>query len=259
MSRPYERAIYPIAEEFDSLQGEGVYTGTPMRFIRLAGCNVGRYDTRERSMELLRTPADFPILYPLAPADPVLPPIARHSVCTSVFGESFICDTNYRRAYNKTALELLNDTTQKHICITGGEPFLHDLRPLLTLALDANIHVHVETSGTHHIAEKLHELISVGNVWITCSPKAGFLRANMHLINEWKFVVTDGVSAEVIQNFFNYPQGRSPRLDSRAVYLQPVNAINDIDQSSLRRVLDILREHPEWRLSAQLHKYLGLR
>jgi len=31
---------YPIAEMFYSLKGEGLYTGMPMSFIRLAGCNL---------------------------------------------------------------------------------------------------------------------------------------------------------------------------------------------------------------------------
>lgn len=32
---------YAISEEFHSLQGEGLYTGTPMKFVRLAYCDVG--------------------------------------------------------------------------------------------------------------------------------------------------------------------------------------------------------------------------
>jgi 7-carboxy-7-deazaguanine synthase len=32
---------YALAEEFHSFQGEGLYTGTQMKFIRLAYCNVG--------------------------------------------------------------------------------------------------------------------------------------------------------------------------------------------------------------------------
>jgi organic radical activating enzyme len=32
--------LYPVAEIFYSLKGEGRYTGTPMTFIRLGGCNL---------------------------------------------------------------------------------------------------------------------------------------------------------------------------------------------------------------------------
>lgn len=32
---------YPINEMFQTLQGEGVYTGVPAIFIRLQGCPVG--------------------------------------------------------------------------------------------------------------------------------------------------------------------------------------------------------------------------
>ncbi|MBP8772950.1 MAG: 7-carboxy-7-deazaguanine synthase QueE, partial [Aeromonadaceae bacterium] len=33
--------IYPINEIFQSIQGEGYFTGQPAIFIRLQGCDVG--------------------------------------------------------------------------------------------------------------------------------------------------------------------------------------------------------------------------
>ena len=34
--------LYPVAEVFHSIKGEGFWTGVPMKFIRLAGCTVGK-------------------------------------------------------------------------------------------------------------------------------------------------------------------------------------------------------------------------
>jgi len=33
---------YIVAERFKSIQGEGLYAGTPMAFIRFVGCSVGK-------------------------------------------------------------------------------------------------------------------------------------------------------------------------------------------------------------------------
>ncbi len=33
---------YPLAERFKAPQGEGLFTGTPMAFVRLVGCSVGK-------------------------------------------------------------------------------------------------------------------------------------------------------------------------------------------------------------------------
>lgn len=32
--------LYPVIEIFDSIQGEGIFAGTPVTFIRFAGCNL---------------------------------------------------------------------------------------------------------------------------------------------------------------------------------------------------------------------------
>src|SRR5579864_2811065 len=70
------RMIYPVAEIFQSIQGEGRWQGTPMTFIRLAGCTVGKPYSAEARKTL-----GLPIYV---------------EKCCDVFGTGFPCDTDYR-------------------------------------------------------------------------------------------------------------------------------------------------------------------
>lgn len=230
--------IYPIAEEFSSLQGEGCYTGTPMRFIRLAACNVGKYDS----------PHDY-------------------ATCTTIFGEKFLCDTNYKMKYRKSTEFVLqlddgSPVREEHICLTGGEPFLHDLGPIYDACMQADKRLHIETSGTKTFKRLFSSGHFIPNLWITCSPKEGFLDENFRFVSEWKFVLGNNSlfdleqSAARVENFF---RGRIGIKNDIPIFIQPVNTIENIDLNNMERVVKLLHLHPNWRLSAQLHKFLRLR
>ena len=60
---------YRLAEIFTSVQGEGGFTGAPMTFIRMAGCNVGKQPPK-RSFGLRATPFQ------------ILPGYTIHTDCT---------------------------------------------------------------------------------------------------------------------------------------------------------------------------------
>lgn len=237
---------YPIAETFTSVQGEGVYTGTLMHFIRLAGCNVGQYVTPDASggISVENIPASM-----VHNDDFILLRDRHHSVCESAVGQRFLCDTNYHKCYDATAQELMEKAgLVEHVCITGGEPFLHDLSDLLEYA--AQREVHIETSGTKPIFPMLE-----GLAWFTCSPKRGFLSENVPLINEWKFVVSNPADVRRVALFVE--EHAIP--DTAPIYLQPVNWVNTINSDCIDMVLAELEHYPTFRLSAQLHKYLGVR
>ncbi len=234
---------YPIAEIFTSIQGEGVWTGTPMVFIRLAGCNVGHYivDEAELSNDLPNG-NDLPLLTG-----------KKHSMCTAWDGSRFLCDTDYHKVADWRVQDLADHVRSEgvhHVCLTGGEPFIHDLDPILS-ALNW-LRVHIETSGTKPL-----DFGQFGpKPWITCSPKGGFIkdRGGWENIDEWKFVITPSTDPETIVKFLAEQNPR--RLP---VYIQPLNGVHEVWDASLKRCLEILKIHPEWRLSAQLHKYLGVR
>jgi 7-carboxy-7-deazaguanine synthase len=239
---------YPIAETFYSIQGEGVWTGTPMFFVRLAGCNVGKYvdadqfggvDVKDLSpMELITK--DFPLLQDRT-----------HSVCTAHDGTRFLCDTDYHRAEWMTPAQIDSlvhaiKPTPEHVVITGGEPFLYDLEPLVAQLQDTGSDVHIETSGTKPI-------VGMEGVWVTCSPKEGFLKENMLLVDEWKFLLGPKFTAKGVMDFLQDDECPSP------VYLQPINGVNEPDAAAVARTVELVKANPSWRLSAQLHKYLGAR
>ena len=84
---------YPVVERFKSLQGEGMYAGTPMAFIRFVGCSVGKKTC---------------------------------AFCDTDFVEPL----TWRGGGEYTEDELLEwAQPYRHICLTGGEPLDQDLEP----------------------------------------------------------------------------------------------------------------------------------
>jgi len=244
---------YPVAEMFHSLQGEGVYCGKPMFFIRLAGCNVGRLHTPQ---SVPSSDAEFPVV---------------HAQCTAHGGAEFTCDTDYHVRDRLTAEQIVSIIPPgvAYACITGGEPFLHRLDSLVGLLFSEGIHVHVETSGTLRFADTLDpEWLEFGNganrLHIACSPKISastnqsVLVENAPFVSEWKFLIstarTENYWYRVVSDFLvAYNAHEAP------VYLQPINAIDTPDADATARVIRLAKRSGVWSLSPQLHKYLVIR
>ena len=136
-----------LAEVFVSLQGEGVWQGTQMLFLRTVGCNVGVKKNAEQV----------------------------NAICTSWDGREFTCDTDYRKHLTLTEDQLdklIQEFPGTHVCVTGGEPLLH--KELLSyIAGSCKISVkmlHIETSGTLPIVFEGYHAADP-DIWITVSPK----------------------------------------------------------------------------------------
>lgn len=148
-----------IVEIFESIQGEGLYLGTPVIFLRLAGCNLHCpfCDTKE-------------------------------SWGTQEADESI---TNIVRRITMQA------THTNTVVITGGEPLMNDELSLLIRQLHENgFRVNIETNGSYDYV--CHPEGSYPD-WTTCSPKeeSGFAICNT--ANELKYVVTPDFDASVIK------------------------------------------------------------
>lgn len=124
------------------------------------------------------------------------------------------------------------------VVCTGGEPLLQLDRALVERFAAREFEVALETNGTMPLPAPLD--------WVTVSPKAGT-----------RLVLDRGDELKLV-----YPQkGLDPAdfldLDFRHFFLQPMDGPDRWRHTLV--ALEYCGDHPRWRLSIQLHKYLGLR
>jgi organic radical activating enzyme len=195
---------YPIVETFHSVQGEGAWTGVNAFFIRLGGCDVG---------------------------------------CPW-------CDTKqswYAKRHPQRPVQNLAEEVQianpAIAVITGGEPLMHDLKPLTTAIKGLGIRVHLETSGAHPFSGDFD--------WVTFSPKQFKLPhpSIYPQVSELKVVIAK--SEDLI---WAEQQASLVSLDTLK-YLQP--EWNTPESKDL--IFEYVLKNPQWRISLQTHKLLEVR
>lgn len=224
---------YPIAEMFASPQGEGLYAGTLMYFVRFAGCTVGKMFPKEQYKI-----SNLPIYT---------------EQCTLYDGRTFACDTDFRGKLKLTAQEILDTLPEgiKRICITGGEPLMHDLTEFLDLALANGLKIHLETSGTIPFDDFLKPFYEHGvRPYIAVSPKKDVLACCIHQADEIKLLIDDNFNINTVP-----PSVR----DHGMVFIQPINHENTINTANKDRCLDLQTKYTEWRISSQAHKLWNVR
>lgn len=204
-----------------------------MHFVRVAGCTVGKHPGTD-SVAYEMGDGKFPILKTNNPA----------WLCHTYDGRPFWCDTDFGLRERLSIQDLLNDTWEHHICLTGGEPLNYDLTEFILRASHKGIAVHIETSGT------VDWTTSVVPAWITVSPKQGVLDSMIMRANEVKLLVDAEWSIDKVPPSI---------MEHPLVWIQPINDELDVDFNNVRRCLDVLKEMPKWRLSVQVHKLIKVR
>ena len=127
--------------------------------------------------------------------------------------------------------------------ITGGEPAMHELGPLTHALRAAGFRTHIETSGAHPLSGEWH--------WICFSPKK--FRAPLPDIydraDELKVIVYN-------RHDLDWAGEHAARVRPGCLlYLQPEWDRRD---KVMPLVTAHVQAHPEWRISLQTHKYLGI-
>lgn len=239
---------YPIAEIFTSPQGEGLYAGVLMTFIRFAGCSVGKKLSEHERAEWLQKDPDFGKNGGI--------PIYTEK-CTIYDGREFLCDTDFRTKEVLTVEQIMAQVAPEvsHVCLTGGEPLDQPLTPLLDALAAKGLKIHFETSGTVDIAERAYPKIGEGIgiqawLWITVSPKKNALPKMIGLADEIKLLVDDDFDIEKV------PQQIK---EHELVWLSPINNEFSLDRRNVDKCVALQRKYGKFRLALQAHKIWGVR
>ena len=143
------------------------------------------------------------------------------------------------------SLEKVQTLTEKHdfVVITGGEPAMHDLRPLTDLLHQQNKYLAIETSGCYPLRGAVD--------WYTFSPKKFKKPCDEAylLANELKVVIFHLSDLE-------WAQQHAERVsESCLLYLQPEWSKRSVLQED---IISFIHRNPRWKLSLQTHKYLDI-
>nr|QIH41707.1 7-carboxy-7-deazaguanine synthase QueE [Vibrio ziniensis] len=214
---------------FETIQGEGVFTGVPAVFVRLQECPVGCAwcDTKQTWEAEAKDQQSF---------EQIIVKTGDSPKWCSASAEQVI------------AMYQSQGYTAKHIVITGGEPCIYDLVPL-TQAFEAiGCRCQIETSGTF-------EVQASKDTWVTVSPKVA-MKGKLSVIH----------SALLRANEIKHPVATDKDIENLDQLLQSANvpsstviALQPISQKPRATQLCIdTCVARNWRLSIQTHKYLSI-
>lgn len=131
----------------------------------------------------------------------------------------------------------------KIVVVTGGEPSMHNLEALTSALKSAGLRTHIETSGAYPLTGTWD--------WVCFSPKK-FKKPHESvpaLANELKVVVFHKSDLEWAEEF------AAKVNDQCQLFLQPEwSKENDI----LPLIVAYVKNHPQWKISLQIHKYMNI-
>ena len=127
---------------------------------------------------------------------------------------------------------------QIRVVLTGGEPLLQVDKGLISALKTENIYIAVETNGTLEAPD--------GIDWICMSPKANT-----------EIKLRKGSEVKVVYPQKNLNPDNFNVLDFKNFYIQPMDSENYEDNVS--QSVKYCMQNPNWKLSLQTHKILGIR
>lgn len=218
--------MYRVKEAFYTLQGEGAQAGRAAVFCRFSKCNLWNGRERDRAK----------------------------AVCN-------FCDTDFvgtdgqNGGVFETAEALAahiqslwpSGSGRPYVVCTGGEPLLQLDATLIAALHRAGFEVGVETNGTLPAPP--------GIDWLCVSPKAD-AEVVITKCNELKLVYPQPLAMP--ERFLEAIQADHYFLSPMASPSLPEQAEDAVKQSNTRKATDYCLANPQWRLTLQMHKIIGI-
>jgi 7-carboxy-7-deazaguanine synthase len=210
---------YQVKEIFYTLQGEGSHTGRPAVFCRFAGCNLWSGREEQRARAVCQfCDTDF--------------------VGTDgTDGGQFATAHDLAQAVASTWRGESHPRSRRFVVCTGGEPLLQLDQAAVDALHAAGFEVAIETNGTRPAPG--------GIDWVCVSPKAGA-----------PLILTEGDELKLV---FPQPGAKPERYEQlgfERFRLQPMDG--PAREQNTRAAVAYCLAHPQWQLSLQTHKYLGI-
>jgi 7-carboxy-7-deazaguanine synthase (Cx14CxxC type) len=213
---------YQVKEIYYTLQGEGAQTGRAAVFLRFAGCNLWSGLERDRARAVCKfCDTDF---------------VGVDGLNGGRFASAGDVAAAVAALWPK-AQTSKPYTSKPYVVCTGGEPLLQLDSPLIDALHAQGLEVAIESNGTIEAPSGLD--------WICVSPKA-----------KARLVQRRGDELKLVYPQADAPPERYVALDFRHFFLQPMDS--PAREANTHAAAEYCVAHPQWRLSLQTHKLIGM-
>lgn len=169
------------------------------------------------------------------------------------------CDTDYTVRSKATASEIVRQCVEvaggvKWVWITGGEPTIHDIAPLIAELRRYGFRIALATAGMRPVVRGWANQIEDGQTVATAG--VDFLSVSPHILDA-KWVCRRGDQVNLVAGLNGLRLESAAGMDFGGFSYRYVTPC-DGRPETLRECVDWVLAHPEWRLGVQAHKLWGL-
>jgi 7-carboxy-7-deazaguanine synthase (Cx14CxxC type) len=211
---------YSLKEIFPTLQGEGAHSGRAAVFARFAGCNLWSGREADRATAACNF-CDTDFVGTDGPG-------GGRWTDAGALGDALLACW--------TSVVTRGEPGRPYVVFTGGEPMLQLNEALIEACHERGLEVAIETNGTIPVPSSVD--------WICVSPKPSS-----------DLIQTQGDELKLV-----YPHAVRPEsvagLDFAHFFLQPMDGPER--EANTAAAVAYCLAHPQWRLSLQTHKLLGI-